>query len=197
MVLFLNEKTDIFNRAIKNTNYYFDNIYVDEFQDFREYNYKLLELIIKKCNNITLVGDYFQHSVSGPIKFGLPFQKKKKNKITGKFDKYYIAYEIFKKNIEETGVIIDDTILSKSRRCPKNICEFVREKLQINIYSQEKNNGNFIFVEKESVLKNLLDNDDIKKLVYNTPYKYIFNADSWSYCKGDTYNNIFVILTNK
>lgn len=197
LVLFLNEKTDIFNRAINNINYFFDNIYIDEFQDFRENNYKLLELIIKNCNNITLVGDYFQHSVSGPIKFGLPFQRKKKNKTTGKFDKYYIPYELFKQNIEKIGIIIDDTTLSKSRRCSKNICEFVRNKLQINIYSLEKNVGNVIFVEKEDELKKVLDNDNIKKLVYNTPYKYTFNADSWSYCKGDTYNNICVILTNR
>ena len=33
-------------------------------------------------------------------------------------------------------------------------------------------------------------------MVYNTPYKYNFNADSWSYCKGDTYNDVCVILTN-
>ena len=153
LVLFLNDKTDVFNKAIKNINFFFDSIYIDEFQDFREDNYKLLELIIKNCNNITLVGDYFQHSVSGVIKFGAPFQKKKKNKNTGKFERYYIP-------------------------------------------SQKINKGCVIFVNTLEQLRVIIEDNSIKKLVYNTPYKYNFNADSWSYCKGDTYNDVCVILTN-
>lgn len=196
LVLFLNDKTDVFNKAIKNINYFFDNIYIDEFQDFREDNYKLLELIIKNCNNITLVGDYFQHSVSGVVKFGVPFQKRIKNKDTGKFEKYYISYDDFKQKTEKIGITIDDISLSKSRRCSNDVCEYVQKKLKINIQSQKINQGCVTFVNTIEQLREILEDDNIKKLVYNTPYKYNFNADSWGYCKGDTYNGVCVILTN-
>lgn len=196
LVLFLNDKTDVFNKAIKNINFFFDSIYIDEFQDFREDNYKLLELIIKNCNNITLVGDYFQHSVSGVIKFGAPFQKKKKNKNTGKFERYYIPYDDFKQKTEKIGITIDDSSLSKSRRCSNDVCEYVQKKLEINIQSQKINKGCVIFVNTLEQLRVIIEDNSIKKLVYNTPYKYNFNADSWSYCKGDTYNDVCVILTN-
>ena len=42
-----------------------DKIEIDEFQDFREDDYELIVKLTKRLNNVVLVGDYYQHSVSG------------------------------------------------------------------------------------------------------------------------------------
>mgnify|MGYP002860807944 CR=1 FL=1 len=63
----------LFDIAINNINKYCDCIFVDEVQDFRNNYYKVLEKIIKKCNSIIMVGDYWQHSVSGKNNNGIPF----------------------------------------------------------------------------------------------------------------------------
>lgn len=41
-----------------------------------------------------------------------------------------------------------------------------------------------------------MEDDNIIKLLFNNSKKYIFNAVNWGYSKGDTYDNICVILTN-
>lgn len=45
-------------------NMFYDQLMIDEFQDFREYDYDLMTTLSKYVNNILLVGDYYQHSVS-------------------------------------------------------------------------------------------------------------------------------------
>lgn len=194
LILYLKDKSDIFVRAMNNLNKFFDYIYVDEFQDFREENYKLLVEIIKNCNNIKLVGDYYQHSVNGKTKSGIPFEIKKFNPLTRKYETHSVSYDQFKATIKSLSVIIDETSLKKSRRCPENICDFVANKLKINIESEKINSGNVIFLNNDNA-DEILCNNDIKKLVYKAPYNWNFNADSWSYCKGDTFNDICVILT--
>lgn len=39
-------------KAISNLNILFDKVLIDEFQDFREYDYELVNAFIKYCNNI-------------------------------------------------------------------------------------------------------------------------------------------------
>ena len=51
--------------AAERLNLFFDNILIDEFQDFREHDYELIVKLSKCLKNILLVGDYYQHSVSG------------------------------------------------------------------------------------------------------------------------------------
>ena len=196
LILYLKDKSDVFERAMKNINNYFDYLYIDEFQDFREENYKLVEEIIKKCNNITLVGDYYQHSVNGKTKSGVPFEKKKFNITNRKYETVSISYSEFKSNLINIGLNIDEETLKKSRRCSKEVCNFVREHLDINFESVEINSGNVKIVDNISEGKDILENNEIKKLVYNAPYKWNFNCDSWSYCKGDTFKNVCVILTS-
>lgn len=195
LILYLKGNSDIFVRAMNNLNNFFDYIYVDEFQDFREDNYKLLEEIIKNCNNIILVGDYFQHSVNGKTKSGIPFERKKFNAVTRKYETYEIDYSEFIEIIKKLSIDVDENTLKKSRRCSENICKYVSSKLNIHIESEKINEGDIIILNDINKAKEVLDNDDIKKLTYNAPYKWNFNADSWSYCKGDTYNNVCVILT--
>ena len=175
----------IIERAIKRLQRFFDNIYIDEFQDFRKFDYDLICEIAKKFTSILLVGDYYQHSVISDKNSGRPYKNSNKN---------IISYEEFKLNLEKLGFSVDTTSLNKSRRCSKEVCQFVKENLNINIDSEGINDGKVIYVKEEDACK-ILNDDSIIKLTYNKSNTYPFKARNWSYSKGDTYKNVCVILT--
>ncbi len=180
-----NKKISLIDIGCNNINKFFDNIYVDEMQDFRENNWNLLVEIIKRVNNILLVGDYYQHSVSALNNHGLPFQIKKD----------YISYSDYVSYLKSLELEVNETTLLKSRRCSKNVCQFVSEKLGINIESTEDNIGDTNWLNTKDKINQILHDNDIVKLVWEKPEIYDFNSISWSYSKGDTYNEICIILT--
>ena len=180
--LILNVK-DLFDTAMNNINNYYDYIYIDEIQDFRREYYKVLEKIIKSCNNIVMVGDYWQHSVNGQNNSGIPFKDTTYQEYINKLEKMYLT--------------VDDSTLKKSRRCSKNVCDFVKKKLNIDITaSDETKNGNVIFINKDEDVKRILENNEIVKLLNKNSKDYTFKAINWGYSKGDTYKDICVILTD-
>jgi len=75
MTALCNKDKKVLKRAVKNLSQFFDKIYIDEFQDFRNEDYKFISYVYKNIDNICLVGDYFQHSVSGINNSGSPFKK--------------------------------------------------------------------------------------------------------------------------
>ncbi|MGI6758707.1 MAG: AAA family ATPase [Bacilli bacterium] len=176
-----NKNINILDTALEGVNKFYDYLYIDEFQDFRNYDYDVLKQIIKKCNNIILVGDYYQHSVSGTNNHGKPFDG--------------VNYESYIKILEEQNLLVDQTELIKSRRCSKEICNFVSSRLNINIESEEINQGKISFIYDELQLNNILKDDAIIKLVNRNSNSYSFKSLNWSYSKGDTIDGICIILT--
>lgn len=187
-----NRQINLVKKAITNLNILFDKILIDEFQDFRNYDYELINAFIKYSNNILLVGDYYQHSVLGENNTGKPFLKTKRDE-NGK--KQIISYHEYIALLESKGVEVDTKTLSKTRRCPKKICQFISKKLGIEIEADNDHKGEVIFLEGSSLIK-VLNDDSIVKLVRQESHAYSFKAVNWSYSKGDTYSNICVILSD-
>ena len=179
-------KDSLLKRGAERLNLFYDKIFIDEFQDFREHDYDLIIDLSKRLNSVLLVGDYYQHSVSAINNTGKPFKSKKND----------ISYADFVAGLKRLQFDIDEDTLSKSRRCSKEVCAFVKEKLKINIESAEINVGKVKWVEEEEV-EAILQNPSIVKLVYNDAAKYSFEAMNWSYSKGDTMGAVCVILTDK
>ncbi len=178
-------------KAISNLNILFDKVLIDEFQDFREYDYELITAFIKYCNNILLVGDFYQHSVLGTNNSGKPFSKRKKienNK------KDMITYDEYVDLLKKKGTVVDTTTLIKSRRCPDKICLFISNKLGMKMEADNDHEGTVRFLESNEIIK-ILEDDTIIKLVLQGKGKYRFKAENWSYSKGDTYSNVCVVLT--
>lgn len=173
-------KKKLINRILKNINQFFDQVMIDEFQDFREKNFDFLIALSKNMNNITFVGDYFQHSVSGKNNSGKPFKN--------------VNYDDFLKKMKGYKFEVDTSTLSKSRRCSKDVCDFISKKLNIPIKSEGLNEGKVIMLNDMTEIKKVLYNDSIVKLVYQEANKYNFNSINWSYSKGDTYSCTCVIL---
>jgi DNA helicase-2/ATP-dependent DNA helicase PcrA len=174
----------LIKRASARINKFFDQVMIDEFQDFREYDYDLITELAKQIDNILLVGDYYQHSVSGMNNSGKPFKKGQKD----------VGYKEFLEELSKKKFEIDETTLAKSRRCSKDVCAFVTEKLGIKMDSADINEGQVLPLTD---IKSVLDNDHIMKLVYNNASKYTFKATNWSYSKGDTVDEACVILSDK
>lgn len=164
---------------------FYDVVLIDEFQDFREYDFELLMGIAKQLNEVVLVGDYHQHSVSANNNSGKPFKKRKID----------IGYDEFVEELSKAGFVVDSTTLKKSRRCSVEVCKYVSTKLGINITSSGINNGTVIWTDTNA--EEILDNPNILKLVYQESSIYTFNAMNWGYSKGDTVNAACVILTEK
>ena len=183
---------NLFDIAMKNINNFFEYIYIDEFQDFRQHDYELMEKVIKKSKNIVLVGDYFQHSVNARNNTGKPFKVG-----NSKETKRIITYEEYIELLKKLNLKIDTESLKRTRRCPENICKFIREKFNIQIYADNENKGNITFLEDINEIKKVIENNDIIKLVESDSKIYSFNCINWGYSKGDTYNDICVILTDR
>jgi superfamily I DNA/RNA helicase len=163
-------------------NMFYDQVCIDEFQDFRAYDFDFIVSLVQKLNNVLLVGDYYQHSVSGDNNSGKPFDKMDVHTFVG--------------YLEKRKLTVDTTTLNKSRRCPEKICDFVEKKLGIEFGCNNKHEGSICWLN-ESNVQEVLENDAIVKLVWNNAKKYSFNAVNWSYSKGDTYDAVCVVLTDK
>lgn len=163
---------------------HFDNIYIDEIQDFAGDKFDLLKNLITKFDDIMLVGDYNQHSVSGG------FNEKKYPFIST------MNYSKYKKEFSNINVIIDENSLKYSRRCSKGVCEYISNKLGITIESLETNNGTVNILKTKDDAEQLLSDDRVIKLVYKDSAKYAFKAINWGYSKGDTFEKTCVILND-
>lgn len=172
--------------VLKRTNKFYDALFIDEYQDYRNEEYELLSAIIQGFGgDVLLVGDYYQHSVSGDNNTGKPFGTAKNQK----------TYQEYKKVIEGLGVTIDETKLCKSRRCSKPVCDFVKSKMGIEIESYDEHAGEVTTVSDVAEAERILCDDSICKLLLRDSGKYLFTCFNWSYSKGDTYEKTCVILT--
>lgn len=171
-------------RVVSRLNLFYDCVLIDEFQDFREYDYDLIMALAKQLNDIVIVGDYYQHSVLATNNSGKPFKNKSS----------FVSYDTFVATLKKAGFEVDLSTLDKSRRCSADICKYVSEKLHISITSNDNHNGSVIWIDDNPTA--VLNNDSIIKLVFKEAGKYSFPALNWSYSKGDTLESACVILTD-
>lgn len=169
---------------------FIDCIYVDEFQDFTNFDYKLLlELVKGTSYNIIMVGDFYQSLVSNTNFNGNNANSPYAN----------INYKDFIKQLESQNIDVDIKTLRKSYRCPSDTCDFVRKKLQIPIFSAR--NDKDVTVKKiddVNFAHQIIMDSSIVKLIYNSKVSMssqIVNVDKWGYSKGSTYDSVCVILT--
>jgi len=179
---------NLIDTAIKNVNSIVDKIYIDEFQDFREEDHKLLLKIITTVDKILLVGDFYQHSVSGKNNSGIPFKLKR--------PKRELTYQGFIDCMKEQEIYVDIKSLAKSRRCSCSVCKLVKEKLNIDIdYCCESDKSAAIrLIDTEEEIKKIINDNNCIKLVNMNSKNYNCACINWGYSKGDTYDKTCVVL---
>ncbi len=167
---------------------FIDNIYIDEFQDFEDYDFKVIKELYNLNINIYSYGDYFQAGVSHNCNMSkIPY----KNVENYTNYKETLIQEIPNLNIDEISLI-------KSRRCGKVITDFINNNYEEEIIKSEKINENDI---------TWLDSDEISKIEEEVVYLVwdkrsadklnLTKYKTWSLSKGDTYKNTCIILTKK
>lgn len=178
-------KRRLLERIVSGINRCYDHVAIDEFQDFRDYEFEVMLGLADGLDDIVLVGDYYQHSVAAQSNSGKPFSIRKRT----------LSYGEFLRAMEKHGFDVDSASLAKSWRCSPEICEFVSKTLEIPIQSAGVSVGHVRFVADKE-LKGILDNQEIVKLFEKNAEKQSFShCNNWSYSKGDTYRQVCVILT--
>lgn len=161
---------------------YFDTIFIDEIQDFASHDFNFLMQILEANVNFFMVGDFYQHtydsSQDGNANINL-----------------YKDYTKYKKLFKQKNIKINTELLKKSRRCSKTVCEFIKNKIGIDIESEHEEETLVKEIIDEKAIINTIENDKIVKLFYNNHIKYnIKNTNNWGNSKGETYNDVCVIL---
>lgn len=169
---------EINNRLSK----YFDNIFIDEIQDFAGNDFNLLKELIKANVNILFVGDFFQHT----------FDTSRDGVINKNLHKNFANYKL---EFKKAGLIIDTTTLNKSWRCSPTICKYISINLGIELESHKTEETNIIIISTKEEAIEVHSNSEIVKLFYQEHYKYNCYSRNWGDSKGeDRYFDVCVVL---
>jgi DNA helicase II / ATP-dependent DNA helicase PcrA len=169
---------EINNRISK----YFDNLYIDEVQDFAGHDFNLLVSMIGSDLNILLVGDFFQHT----------FDTSRDGNVNTSLHDDFNSYM---KRFQQTGILVDLKTLNKSYRCSPTVCKFITESLGISIESHRTDDTNIQFIEDQDKAFRIFRNRSIVKLFYQEHYKYDCFSRNWGDSKGeDKYKSVCVVL---
>lgn len=181
------EYFDIIDDIKKRIEKYFDELLIDEIQDISGRDFNFLLKIMESQVKILFVGDFFQHtydtSRDGPVNKNL-----------------FEDYNRYKDKFVSNGFIVDDNTFDKSWRCNNKTCKFIRDNLDIEIYSHHisDDNSRFQYIDKESEIKEIINDENIIKLHYSNSKKYGYTHENWGDVKGeDCYKDICIILNDK
>lgn len=181
-ISYLIEQAEIIIDVKQRIEKYFDYFVIDEIQDIGGRDFNLIEALIDTNVNMLFVGDFYQHTFStsndGNVNSSL-----------------YSDYKKYIQKYTQKGVEADMSLLVNSWRCGKQVCDFVREKLGIEIFSNNGNTGEIKLVEELSEIKEIWNNPQVIKLHYQNSSKFGEYHKNWGETKGeDCYYDVCVLL---
>ena len=171
------------NSYLERIDKFFDCIYVDECQDFASDDFDWLLSLSNLNAEVSLLGDFYQKT------FSTSRRGNKGKGVHSNFDNWI-------KVISDSGFEIDLSSLSKSYRCPKIVCDFIVEKLSIEISSQleEKYSAQITLIDSQDKIESIMTDDNVMKLFYQKSYDYDCKSQNWGDSKGSEYDNVCVVL---
>lgn len=166
---------------------YFDYLFIDEIQDLAGNDFNFINSLIR-CNiNLIYVGDFYQHT------FDTSRDGKVNKNLHKSFEKYIGKFQKSNKDLN-----IDLHSLEKSIRCKKEVCKFIRDNLNIKIYSySDSSNAIVREVLNDEEIKQIMYDNNIVKLFYQNSKEYNGKVENWGNSKGATYKDVCVILNKK
>lgn len=175
--LLLNENINYIDRIDR----FFDQLYFDEVQDITSDDFDWIMSLKHLKIPVTLVGDFYQATFSS---------SNRGNKGKG------ITYNLenYKKAFLKNHFYFDDNSLNASYRCSRNISNFIKERLNINMESHRNDDTKIEFIRDIEGIEEVLKNDEIKKLFYENSKKYSVNGDNWGNVKGLSFQDVCVVL---
>lgn len=171
------------NSYLERIDKFFDCVFIDECQDFESDDFDWLLSLSKLSADVLLLGDFYQKT------FSTSRRGNKGKGVHSNFDNWI-------KVISDSGFEIDLSSLSKSYRCPKIVCDFIVEKLSIEISSQleEKYSAQITLIDSQDKIESIMTDDNVMKLFYQKSYDYDCKSQNWGDSKGSEYENVCVVL---
>lgn len=161
---------------------YFDDVFVDEVQDFGGHDFNLLKAMASARVSWNVVGDFYQHTFSTSHDSG----------VNKSLHDDYVRYQ---KQFQKAGFSVDLKSLTQSHRCTAPICEFISSRLGIAIQSASCGAGQVEEVTSQSEVDSLCADPEIVKLFYQEHHKYECYSMNWAAAKGlDHFNDVCVVL---
>lgn len=160
---------------------YFDQLFIDEVQDLGSFDFDWALSLGKLETPTVLVGDFYQSTFIS-------------SRHGNKGQSLYKSYEVYKKYFNRHGFYVDETSLTASHRCSKNVCEYIQRNLGIRIASHRMDETIIDKIEDPEEIEKILENDNITKLFYQKHDTYICESDNWGSSKGLTLDNVCVVL---
>jgi len=178
------EKTGELGNVNSRLEKYYDNLYIDEIQDFGGNDFNFLKQITQANINILLVGDFYQHT------FDTSRDGIVNKSIHNEFDKY-------KELFEKMGLNVDTDCLDKSWRCSPTVCAFITNNLEIAIHSHKEDGTTVSLIEDEEKVIEIFNDKKIVKLFYKEHYRYKCFSRNWGDSKGENHYNDICVVLNK
>ncbi len=176
---------DAIPELIERLEKYFDNLCIDEIQDFGGHDFNLICRLADTNINFLMVGDFYQHT----------FDTSRDGNVNSSLHKDYTIYQ---SKFIKAGLNVDLTLLSKSYRCSPTICEFVSDQLGIEIESHRTDETEIQFIECNELANQLFECNKTVKLFYQSSNRYFGYTENWGATKGqDCYENVCVVLNPK
>jgi superfamily I DNA/RNA helicase len=164
---------------------YYDDLFIDEIQDFAGHDYNLLKSIAGANISMLFVGDFYQHtfdtSSDGNVNMNLH----------GDYNKYI-------KEFKKMGLEVDTTTLVMSHRCSPSVCSFIRDRLGISIESTREDVTEVKLIADQAEALQIFQDNRIVKLFYMEHYRYGCYSSNWGSSKGlDHFTDVCVVLNKK
>lgn len=163
---------------------YYDNLFIDEIQDFAGNDFNFLRNIAKANLNVLFVGDFHQHT----------FDTSRNGSVNKTL---HDCYDKYKEHFKRMGVEVDTISLDKSYRCSPSICKFITNNLKITISSHKKEQTIVKFIETEKEAIKIFNDKHIVKLFYQEHYRYNCFSRNWGDSKGENHYNDICVVLNK
>lgn len=179
------EERDLLSALNKRLEKYFDEVLIDEIQDFAGHDFNLLKSMAQASVGMLLTGDFFQHT----------YDTSRDGNVNASLHKELGSYA---RTLKATGLSVDMTTLSKSFRCSASVCAFVSKNLGISIESHRNDETPVREVTEAEEVKRLLECERTVKLFYREHYLYKCYSQNWGASKGeDNYGDVCVVLNKE
>jgi len=164
---------------------YYDNLFIDEIQDFGGHDFNLLRSITQSKVNVLFVGDFYQHtfdtSRDGNVNMNL-----------------YDDLVTYKRYLDKMGLVVDSDTLKKSHRCSPTVCRFISEGLGIEMDSHRDDETSLHVFDTKADAGRVLRCNETIKLFYKEHHKYGCYSRNWGDSKGaDHYTDVCVVLNKE
>jgi DNA helicase-2/ATP-dependent DNA helicase PcrA len=178
------EQSGLMSAVVARMEKYYDAIFVDEVQDFGGHDFNFLLAISGAKMKVTFVGDFFQHT----------FDTSRDGSVNSNLHEDYDAY---KARFKKAKIHVDTDSLKKSRRCSKNVCDFITEKIGVSIEAHDARESVVRFEEDPAAALAIYEDPKTVKLFYQAHHKYACFSHNWGASKGiDRYQDVCVVVNS-